>query len=109
MTPSENMKNLRLMHGFSLKEIADKIGCAPNTISNWERGVGSPKMHFVQSLCELYNVTPNQFLGFEPCTELNEFIESKKDILSEIDKLQKQKSEIETSLRKYYEMLGQGN
>ena len=93
------------MHGYSLKAIAKKIGCSPNTVSNWEKGIGSPKMHFLQELCKLYEITPNQFLGFEPCDKLDNFADNNKSLLDEIDRLEQEKADIESTLRMYYKML----
>lgn len=102
---SENMKSLRIMHGYSLKDIGDKLGCTANTVGNWEKDINPPKLHYIEDLCKIYNITPNQFFGFEPCEELESFKKSNEKLLIELENLQKQKSEIETKLRMYHDML----
>lgn len=104
---SENMKNMRLLRNLTIKEVASRIGCAPNTISNWEKGTISPNVDILQDLCGIYNISPNQLFGWEPCQELDDFIKEKRTIINELAKLQKEKADIEKRIRKYTKMLNQ--
>ena len=104
---SENMRNMRLLRNFSIKEVASKIGCAPNTISNWEKGTISPNVDILQELCEIYKISPNQLFGWEPCKELDDFINEKKAVMVELEKLQKEKSDIDKRIREYTKLLNQ--
>ena len=40
---NDNIKDFRLLHGLTQKELAKKIGRASNTLSTWEKGEASPE------------------------------------------------------------------
>lgn len=85
---SENMKNMRILRGYSIKEVADQLGCSPNSLSNWEKGKISPPVDYVEDMCRIYNISANQLFGWEENPELLAFLNAKKEILMEIEKLQ---------------------
>lgn len=95
------------MRGYSVNQIAKMVDRAPNTIINWESGKVSPDIDIVEKLCTIYNIRPNEMFGWEPCKELEEFTIKKQEILIEIEKLQKEKADIELRLKKYHKMLNQ--
>ena len=47
----------RIATGMSRKEVADKIGWTPTTISNWEKGKSRPNLTVRKQLAELYGVS----------------------------------------------------
>lgn len=104
---SENIKNLRVLRGLSQKQLADMLERSPNTISNWEKGSVSPDVDILENMCGIFKVSPNQLFGWEPCQELDDFLNQKKEILEKMEDLQKQKSDIEKRLRKYADLLNQ--
>jgi transcriptional regulator with XRE-family HTH domain len=48
------LKQAREEHGWSQKDVAEKIGTDPKTVSRWERGVAYPSPYFRQKLAELF-------------------------------------------------------
>lgn len=104
---ADNMKNLRLMKGYTVTKVAEFVNRAPNTIINWETGKVSPDIDVVESLSRLYQIPPDQLLGWSECPELEEFKNRKKNILDTIADLQKQKADIEARLRYYTALLDQ--
>lgn len=102
---SENIKNLRVLRGFSQKQLADMIDRSPNTISNWEKGSVTPDADVLEPLCEIFNVNPNQLFGWEDCKELTDFLKEKKELLKQMDELQRQRLEIEKKLRETAERI----
>lgn len=106
---AENIKYFRLMHKLSAKQLAEKIDVSPNTISNWEKDVGSPKMHYIQQLCNVFGITPNQLFGYETSMDLTTWMEGNKKILIEIENIQKQKADLDSRLRMLMDMLNQGS
>lgn len=102
---SENIKNLRILRKLSQKELAALIERSPNTISNWEKGSATPDADVLEPLCRVFKVNPNQLLGWESCKELEDFMSQKKEILMQMDSLQKQKEEIENKIRECAEQL----
>ncbi len=97
----ENLKNIRLMRGLSQKQLGEKLNKSPNAISNWEKGTSSPDVDLLETICKVLNVSPNQLYGWEPCKELEDFLAHEAEILLEIDKLTKKRSEIDRKLQEY--------
>lgn len=57
MLPNEKLKQERQRRGWSREYVAEQIGVAdPKTIGRWERGNSFPSAHFLQRLCELFNM-----------------------------------------------------
>ena len=106
-TLSDNLQNLRLMRGYSLKYVSEKIGCAPNTIANWEKGKTQPSADALILITKVYNVKPEQLFGWEEIEELQNFLNTKKTVMDEMKKLQEQKAEIDKKLREYAKVLNQ--
>jgi transcriptional regulator with XRE-family HTH domain len=48
------LKQAREEHGWSQKDVAEKIGTDPKTVSRWERRVAYPSPYFRQKLAELF-------------------------------------------------------
>jgi transcriptional regulator with XRE-family HTH domain/DNA polymerase III delta prime subunit len=48
------LKQAREKRGWSQKEVAEKIGTDPKTVSRWERSVAYPSPYFRQQLSELF-------------------------------------------------------
>ncbi len=48
------LKQAREERGWSQKDVAEKVGTDPKTVSRWERGVASPSPYFRQKLSELF-------------------------------------------------------
>ncbi len=105
---AENMRNLRLLRGFSLRYVADQLHVAPNTIGNWEKGKTSPPADALIIMTAVYGVRPEELFGWQPCPELEEFVQKKKPIMDEMKRLQKEKDEIEKKLRECAKKLNQG-
>ncbi|MDT3388205.1 MAG: helix-turn-helix domain-containing protein [Bacteroidota bacterium] len=97
----ENLKNLRLMRGLSQKQLGEKLNKSPNAISNWEKGMTSPDVDLLETICKVLKVTPNQLYGWDRCKELDDFLAQEAEILSEIDKLTKKRLEIDKKLQEY--------
>ncbi len=49
------LKQAREEHGWSQKDVAEKIGTDSKTVSRWERRVAYPSPYFRQKLSELFN------------------------------------------------------
>ena len=97
----ENLKSLRLMRGLSQKQLGEKLNKSANAISNWEKGTSSPDVDLLETICKVLDITPNQLYGWDPCKELDDFLAKEAEILNEIDKLTKKRSEIDKQLQEY--------
>lgn len=55
--PNAQLRTERQKRGWSRVYIAEQIGVAdPKTIGRWERGSAFPSAHFLQKLCELFQM-----------------------------------------------------
>lgn len=106
---AENMRNLRILRGFSLRHVADQLHVAPNTIANWEKGKTSPPADALIILTAVYGVRPEELFGWQPCPELEEFLLKKKPIMDRIEQLQAERNAIDRELRALSKLLNQGN
>lgn len=102
----ENIRNLRLMRGLSQKQLGEMLNKSSNAISNWENGNTSPDVDLLETICKVLNVTPNQLYGWDKCDELEDFLAQEAEILIEIDRLNKKKTEIDQKLQSYMVKLG---
>ena len=102
---SENIKNMRMMRGFSQKKFAEELNKSPNAVSNWEKGATCPDVELLETICEILDVTPNQIYGWDKCPELDEFLASKRDMLDHVDDLMKQREELDAQIRFYAQQI----
>ena len=93
----ENIKNFRIIRGYSQKELADMLHKSPNVISNWERGINSPEVDLVETMCKIFQCSPNEIFGWEESQELV--------VLEEFKNLQKEKNDIEKRIVEYAKRL----
>ncbi len=57
---NHHLRDERLNHHWSQKEVADRIGTTTNNVSRWELGITSPGPHFQAKLCELFGKQPQE-------------------------------------------------
>ena len=55
--------DLRKAKGMTQKEIADKLGVVPKTISKWETGHGFPDVSTLSDLADIYGVSERTILS----------------------------------------------
>lgn len=101
----ENIKHFRLMRGLSQKQLAEMLHRTPNVISNWENGVNSPDVDLLEIMCEIFDITPNQLYGWDPCEELEKFLQNNADLAKERQELIRQKQELEQRIKEYTQQL----
>lgn len=65
VTFSAKLKDLRVKHGMSQQEVADKIHTTKHAISQYERGLVMPKQGNRELLCDLFNVSQDYLFGEE--------------------------------------------
>ena len=100
------LRDIRIRRGWSMKYIAYHIGVSIQTISNWEKGNTSPDVDLLETICRVLKVTPNQLYGWDKCEELENFLTQEAEILIEIERLNKKKTEIDQKLQSYMVRLG---
>ena len=64
--------DLRKSKGMTQKQIADKLGVVPNTVTKWETGHGFPDVSTVSALAEILAVSEKTILSGEISQNLEE-------------------------------------
>ena len=59
----ERLKELRIEHGLTQKELAEKLNIDPANITNWKKGVNLPSLEVFFELCKLLDVSADYLLG----------------------------------------------
>ena len=93
----ENIKNFRTFRGIKQQELADMLDRTKSVISNWERGINSPEVDLVETMCKIFQCSPNEIFGWEESQELA--------VLEEFKNLQKEKNDIEKRIVEYAKRL----
>ncbi len=65
MNFSEKLTTLRKQKGLSQEALAEKLGVSRQAVSKWERNEAQPELSKIVALCELFEVDPNELLGYE--------------------------------------------
>lgn len=96
---------LRKMNNFTQQDIAKRLGKSVNAISNWELGNTSPPVDDLVDLCKMFDVTPNQIMGWDECPKLKRYINETEGAKEMVEELQKQKAEIEKKIKRYKQIM----
>lgn len=59
----ENLKEARKFKGLTQKEVAEKLHMTQQQYSRFENGVFELNYHLILTLCELYEITPNELFN----------------------------------------------
>ena len=60
---SGRLKELRLQHGFSQEELAEKIGIKQNSYSDWENGKSKPNYEKLEKIADFFGVSLDWLFG----------------------------------------------
>lgn len=64
----EKLSVARKAKGFSQEELAAKIEVSRQAVSKWENGTAQPETANILKLCEVLEISPNEFFGYEEKT-----------------------------------------
>jgi transcriptional regulator, XRE family len=82
MKLNEKLKNLRIENKMTQRELANKLGVSIPTLQKYEYGTLNIKNEIILSLCDIFNISVDDFL--------NEKRQNEMDILKEMDDLEKE-------------------
>lgn len=72
MLVKDLIKERRLQHGLTMKELANKVGVSEATISRWESGeLANMKRTAIMKLVQSLHISPYELLGLEPISRKN--------------------------------------
>lgn len=79
------LRAYRKASGLTQAQLADKLGKSFRTIQQWEQGESYPNAETLAKLCEIFNCSPNQMLGWvEP-----DLTSAEKSIVAAISELKR--------------------
>lgn len=61
----DRIRGARKAAGLTQRELAEHLGVANTSISNWEKGLSRPDADMIQKLCAILGLEPNDFYGTE--------------------------------------------
>lgn len=64
-TISQRIKEQRLLNGWSLEQLAEKVGVSHVAISRWENNIRTPNMYNIIALANAFGVSSDYLLGLE--------------------------------------------
>jgi len=99
------LKELRKLRKISQKELANQLGFAQNTLSQYETGMHQPDNVTLMKIAEFFDVSVDYLLGKNDNKEINNKEKTNNkvnELLPDIDDLTPENKE---DLRKYYELL----
>ncbi len=63
MQIGSKLSKLRKQHGYTQKQLADKLNLSQQVISNIERDTTAPDFEFLQGVADLYHITLDELIG----------------------------------------------
>ncbi len=64
-TFGDKLKDARNAKAMKQSEVAEKLNCAPTSLTNWENGKVQPSLDVLSRLCEVYEISPLSLLARE--------------------------------------------
>ena len=59
------LRELRIEHGLSMKQLAKALDTTDAAISNWENCINEPKISYLKSIAIYFGITTDYLLGLE--------------------------------------------
>ncbi|KKC49848.1 hypothetical protein VE23_11285 [Paenibacillus sp. D9] len=59
------LRELRLVRGWTQQQLADVLGIAKSTVSQYENNVNEPDLRMLARLCRLFEVSSDDLLGLQ--------------------------------------------
>ncbi len=80
---ASRLRSLRTGKGLNQAEVAELIGCEPNTIGRYERSETMPNIEHLLRLAEVYGVSPLEMLP-PPSSESQRLIALRQDLTEKV-------------------------
>lgn len=82
----EFIASLRKEKGMTQKQLAEMIGVSDKTVSKWECGNGMPEMSIIMPLCQVLEISVNEFMSGQHLSEENYTEKAEENMKSLIEK-----------------------
>lgn len=64
-TFGDRLREVRMKNNLKQSDVAEKLGCAATSLTNWESGKFQPSLEILSKLCDIYNIPPRSLLSRE--------------------------------------------
>ena len=88
----EFLQELRKSKGLTQKELAEQIGVSDKTISKWENGNSLPDTSMLIPLCNILEITANEFLSCERILPEDYSMKAEENIMALIEENKRSKN-----------------
>ena len=61
-----NLKWWRVDNGATLRDVGDRLGVTPATVSRWEGGTRVPNIDQMEAICEMFGKTLVDMVTYRP-------------------------------------------
>ena len=68
----EEIKEQRILHGYSQRELAKATGIKQQNISRWENNLAIPSIENCEILADFYGITLDELVGRDRVGNLNQ-------------------------------------
>ena len=62
---AQRLRELRLEKNLTMKQLAKEINATDAAVSNWENEINEPKISYLVSLAQFFNVSADYLLGLD--------------------------------------------
>ena len=62
---AQQLRNLRIEHNLSMKQLAKELNVTDAAISYWENDINEPKISYLVDIAKFFDVTTDYLLGLE--------------------------------------------
>lgn len=62
---AQQLRNLRIEHNLSMKQLAKALNVTDAAISYWENDINEPKISYLADIAKFFDVTTDYLLGLE--------------------------------------------
>ena len=63
MNYGQKISDLRKENKLTQAELGNKLNVTAQAVSKWENGLSEPDIESIKKMCELFNVSVDEFLG----------------------------------------------
>lgn len=65
MELNEKLKELRLEHELTMKQVSSSLMITLSAYANYEHGIREPSVEIIKRICKFYDVTSDYLLGLD--------------------------------------------
>ena len=62
---AQRLRELRQEKGLSMKQLAKELNTTDAAVSNWENEINEPKISYLKTIAQYFNVSADYLLGLE--------------------------------------------